>query len=144
MFGFSIYARLIVVAILALGLSMTHWKAYTNGKAAIQAAWDADKAQAVIKAREKEQVLQSNADKIREEKNREIRQLNDRVAVLTDSLRKRPERPKVSETSGAGPRACTGAELYREDGEFLIRLAREADEIRLAYRQCLDQYQSLQ
>jgi len=91
--------------------------------------------------------LQETADKLRKEKDVEIKNLNARATALTNSLRDRQERPAdgsaLSSSSGAGSRGCTGKELYREDGEFLVRLAREADELRSALKQCYRQYEAV-
>jgi len=46
-------------------------------------------------------------------------------------------------SSGTRPTSCSGKELYREDGEFLVRVAREADELRSALKQCYTQYEAL-
>ena len=121
------------------------------GQAKVQQAWDkeraaqeAEYAAAQTAAREKEQALQANADQLRQEKDREIRNLNARATALANSLRNRPERPTqtsaVSNPSGVGQSACTARELYREDSEVVVGIAREADEIRIALKQCYAQY----
>jgi hypothetical protein len=96
----------------------------------------------VEEARAKEQELQGIANKLREEKNREAK----KVAALNDdllnSLRDRKSR-SMPDDPEAGQSGCTGKELYREDSEFLVRLAREADEMRIALKQCYSQYDSL-
>jgi hypothetical protein len=86
------------------------------------------------------------ADRLRQEKDREIRDVTARNTALANSLRDRQTRPaqtsSVSSTASVGSSACTGKELYREDGEFLVRLAREADELRVALKQCYAQYEA--
>lgn len=146
------YSILAIILSIAISGGFGYYKGHASGKKEVKQEWDAEKAttailhaQEVQKAREKETALQANADQLRRDKDNEIRSLNDRVAALNDSLRKRPNRPGgMSQTSGAGQGGCTGKELYRDDGEFLIRIARQADEVRLAYLQCFNQYQSLQ
>jgi hypothetical protein len=105
-------------------------------------------AEAQRQAREKEQALQQGADNLRMEKEREIKNINARATALANSLRERPDRPTtesgaVPSASGAGQSGCTGKELYREDGEFLVRIAREADELRASVKQCIKQYEAL-
>lgn len=127
------------------------------GMAKVQQQWDKERAaqeaayaQAQSEARAKEQELQANADSIRQEKDREIRNLNARATALTNSLRDRSERP-TTETSAlpssteTRPIAtgCTGKELYRPDGEFLAREAARADELRILLKQCREQYETL-
>ncbi len=127
------------------------------GQAKVQQAWDKERAeqeaayaQAQAAAREKEQRLQTSADRIRQEKDREIRNLNARATALSNSMRERPSRPTaeasaVSGTAEVGPTTagCTGKELYRPDGEFLAREATRADEARVLLKQCREQYESV-
>lgn len=123
------------------------------GKAKIQQAWDREKAEQLAdfarrqqEARDKEIALQNKADQIRKEKDREVRDLHARNTALSNIVRDREARPAAGgmpENPGAGSSSCTGKELYREDGEFLVGFARDADEIRLALKQCYKQYNSL-
>ena len=125
------------------------------GQAKVQQAWDKERAaqeaayaQAQAAAREKEQALQAGADSLRKEKDREIRDLNARAVALSNSLRDRPSRPTtesspVPGTASTGPSGCTPKQLYREDSEVVVGLAREADEIRAALKQCYAQYETL-
>lgn len=125
-----------------------------SGRAEVQQAWDKEKAEQYAayakgqeEARKKEQELQANADKLRREKDAEIRNINARATALANSLQQRQTRPAVADslpsTTSVGQSACTGKQLYREDGEFLVRIAREADELRVALQQCYKQYESV-
>jgi hypothetical protein len=144
---------LILGGILAIGLAAGggYYKGNSAGKSEVQQAWDKEKAEQYAayakgqeEARQREQELQANADKLRKEKDAEIRNINARATALANSLRDRQTRPTesstVPSTTGLRPTACTGKELYREDGEFLVRVAREADELRAALDQCYKQY----
>jgi hypothetical protein len=125
--------------------------------AKVQQQWDNEKAvqyeayaQAQEAARVKEQNLQAQADRLREEKDNEIRNLNARATALSNSLRDRPSRATtvastVSSSTGLSCPAltCTGAELSREDGEFLAGEAARADEARTLLKQCYDQYNAV-
>lgn len=115
-----------------------------HGEQVVQAAWDTEKAAIVTAQRNKEAELQASMDKLRTEKNRETAKLARAVAALTDSLRDRPERPSVpaSANAGDGASGCTGAELYRQDSQFLVNEATRADQIRLALKSCQDAYQA--
>jgi hypothetical protein len=46
-------------------------------------------------------------------------------------------------TAGTGKSGCTARELYREDSEVVVRIAREADELRVALKQCYSQYEKV-
>lgn len=130
-----------------------HWQGDTAGQAKVQAKWDQERAKLaeeyaanVTAMREKEQAMQGNADKLRQEKDREIREINAKSIALANSLRDRPTRTEssgVPQTPGAGQSGCSGKDLYKQDGEFLIGIAREADELRIALKQCYAQYDSL-
>jgi hypothetical protein len=129
-----------------------HWQGDEAGQAKVQAQWDKEKAKLaeeyaanVALMREKEQVMQGNADKLREDKNRELREANARNTALLNSLQHRPNRTEssgVSTTASNGKDGCTGKELYREDGAVLIGIAREADELRISLKQCYAQYET--
>jgi hypothetical protein len=142
----------VIAVVLAFGVG--YWKGDEAGQATVQQQWDKEKADAyakyaeeVEKAREKEQNWQRAADNIRQEKDREIKNLNARATALSNSLRERQTRPAegsaVSSVASVGQSGCTGKNLFREDGEFLVRIAREADELRAALKQCYTQYEAV-
>jgi hypothetical protein len=126
------------------------------GKAEVQQQWDNERAAQQAQfakdqeaAREKEQLMQAQADRLRQEKDREIKNLNARAIALTSSLQQRADRATtISEgtanpsTGQGGPR-CTGAELSRQDAEFLAGEAARADSLRLALQQCQTQYDAV-
>ena len=146
---------LILGVVLAVGVAGAGglYQGHKLGKAEVQQAWDKEKAEQLAEyakaqdeARAKEQALQANADKLRKEKDAEIRNINARATALSNSLQQRQTRSEagsLSSSSGARPTSCSGKELYREDGEFLVRIAREADELRSALKQCYAQYEAL-
>lgn len=144
---------LILAGIVAVGIvgGMSYYEGYESGQKAVQQAWDKERAEvaaahakALGEAIERQQMLQMGADKLREEKNRETRDLLARNTALANSLRDRQARPTqtsaVPSASGVRPSGCTGKDLYREDGEFLVGFSREADELRSALKQCYAQY----
>jgi hypothetical protein len=144
----------IIGVVFAVGVAGGLYKGHRLGKAEVQQQWDKEKAEqyaayakAQEEARKKEQELQASADQLRREKDEEIRDIATKSAALASKLRDRKERPtqtgSVSSTASVGSSGCSGKELYREDGEFLIRIAREADELRTALKQCYTQYETL-
>lgn len=98
--------------------------------------------EAADKAREREQELQAAADKERTKASVQINRLSaERDAALAE-LRKRPKRPAaaanpavVPSPAGPGPEAqhCTGAELYRDDAAFLVRLSADYKQLGIEY-----------
>lgn len=143
-----------VLAIAAAGGS-GYYKGDNDGQLKVQTQWDAERikqqeqhAKALIEAAEKQQGLQAGADMLRQEKDREYKKVADTNRILFNSLRERASRPTtdsgtVSDTSGARPSGCTPRELYREDSEVVVELARQADEIRIALKQCYAQYETM-
>lgn len=145
-----ISASLIAIIVAAAG---GYFQGSEHGQAKIQALWDKEKAAQYAEyakgqeaARAKEQELQANADRLRQEKDREIRDLNARATALTNSLQQRPSSTQASSlsgSSGAGQSGCTPRQLYRESAEDFVKVAIEADSLRLALKQCYAQYDSL-
>ena len=147
---------LILAFVLAVGTAAGggYYQGNEAGKAKVQQQWDKEKAEQYAayakgqeEARKREQEMQEAADKLRKEKDRETRELAARNTALVNSLRDRQARPTetnpVSSAASARPSNCTGKELYREDGEFLVRIAAEADELRVALKQCYKQYEAI-
>jgi len=137
-------------------LAATAFYAYSkgrqDGKTLVQARWDAERlavtaaqAEEAMKARQKEQALQTLLAQQRKEHQNEVRRLVRDHAALADSLRQRADRPAEGAAGvpqGASAKVepatgCTGSQLYRQDGEFLAREAARADQLRLALRACL-------
>jgi len=144
---------LILAFVLAVGAAAGggYYKGNSAGKSEVQQQWDKEKAEQYAayakgqeEARQREQALQANADKLRREKDAETRNINARATALTNSLRDRQTRPTetntVSSTASTRPAGCSGKELYREDGAFLVGLAAEADGLKAALDQCYRQY----
>jgi len=131
-----------------------HWQGDSAGQAKVQQKWDHEKAKQMAEyakaqeeARQRERDMQADADKLRQEKDRDIKNLNARAIALSNSLQHRADRPTegsgVSTTTSSGQASCTGKELFRTDAEFLARIGREADELRLALKQCYAQYEAV-
>ena len=97
------------------------------------------KAQQVIETQAKERQYQQKADEIEKAKNAQIRDINSKLADAISELRKRPGRPENSSAGQGG----TGATLYAQDAEFLIREAARADQIRTGLDACYKQYDSI-
>jgi hypothetical protein len=148
---------LILGAVLAIGAAAVggYYTGRDSGMAEVQQAWDKEKtaqyaqyAKAMEESVEIQQQLQMGADKLRQEKDREIRDIAARNTALANSLRDRQSRPAadpsaVSSATGVRQGACTARDLYREDSEVVVRIAREADELLVALKQCYAQYDAV-
>jgi hypothetical protein len=126
MFGVNIYA---IIAVVAVALFCG---GFING-----CSYQQSKAEKTI--RNKEHQYQADADKIRKEKDVQIKAINSELVDAVSELRKRTSRS--SETTDR--KSCNGTSLYAEDAEFLIREASRADEIRVSLESCYKQYESI-
>ena len=92
-------------------------------------------------ARQREQDLQAQADKDRHESQTRINRLRAERDAALAKLRDRPQRPAsangivLPSPAGSGPKAqhCTGADLYRDDAEFLVGVAADFKELAVKY-----------
>lgn len=151
------YTALAIIIAAGVAGAYGYMRGEESGRLQVQSKWDAERAELEAIhardqqiAREREKLMQQTADRLRQEKDRETRDLNSRVTALTNSLRDRPSRPTnpvsaVPSTTSAGCPApvCTGAGLSKEDGEFLAREAARGAEAVALLKQCQAQYQSL-
>jgi hypothetical protein len=126
MFGLNTYA---VYAIAAIVLFCSGFVSGCQHQQALQ--------EKVI--REKEHQYQADADKIRKDKDEQIKAINSQLVDAISELRKRPSRAEQAANGQSG----TGATLSAEDAEFLIREASRADQIRVGLEACYKQYDSI-
>lgn len=97
------------------------------------------KADQIAQVQKIEREQQAATDQIRKQKDAQIEAINNQLANAISELRKRPSRP--TETN---PRSCgTGATLYADDAEFLVREAARADKIRTGLEACYKQYDAI-
>ena len=142
--------RVFAAIFLALTLTATHWRAYTRGEKTVQAEWDTAKLQqtsaqlvAEQAARTKEQDLQTTTDQLRKTQNAKIIQLGIDLDAARAAVRLLHSTPRPADyaapAAGTGA-ACGAASLFTEDADFLIGVAGEADQLRIAYQRCATQY----
>ena len=141
--------------VLAIGAAAGggYYKGNSAGRTAVEQAWDKEKAEQFAayakgqeEARLREQEMQSAADKLRREKDAQIRDINARATALANSLRDRPERPSKDGPMSGTTRSCagaSGAELARRDGEFLAGYSADAARLQAALDQCVKQYNAI-
>ena len=141
--------------VLAIGAAAGggYYKGNTAGKAEVQAEWAKEKAEQYAEyakgqeaARAREQEMQAAADKLRREKDAQIKEINARATALTNSLRDRQERPAKDGSMSGTARSCSGAsgaELAKGDGEFLAGYSADAARLQAALDQCVKQYNAV-
>jgi hypothetical protein len=89
--------------------------------------------------RDKEHQYQSDADKIRTDKDAQIKAINTQLVDAVSQLRSRSSNATKTVTG----QDCNGATLSAPDAEFLIREAARADEIRIGLQTCYKQYDAI-
>jgi hypothetical protein len=127
MFGINLYAIFAIVAVILFG------GGFING-----CSYQQSKAEKTV--RDKEHQYQSDADRIRIDKDAQIKVINNQLVNAISQLRSRPSNP----TKTTDGKDCNGATLSAPDAEFLVREAARADEIRVGLEACYKQYESLQ
>ena len=126
MFGVNIYA---IIAVVAVALFCG---GFVNG-----CSYQQSKAEKTI--RDKEHQYQTDAEKIRTDKDAQIKVINTQLVDAISGLRSRSS----SATKTINGQDCNGQALSAPDAEFLIREAARADEIRVALGACYEQYESI-
>lgn len=151
--GVLVWAAVTVLACAAVGV-WSYRTGHASGAAGVTAEWMAERAEtaratsrALERRLEVEAALRAQIDRTRQEKDREIRRLVADHRRIVDGLRERPERTggaDVPDPAAAGPAAawCTGAQLYRPDGEFLVGEAARAAELQAELRDCRARYEA--
>lgn len=147
----------IAAAVLALVVSLVLWLVYQHGmdagRAEVKAEWQAEqieqarmRADAAMKARWREQDLQSTIDQLRGDHHETVKRITlERDAVVRE-LRRRAERPAnyvppAATAAGAeSAPSCSGDQLWRNDAEFLAGLAAAADTVRASLTECRAAY----
>lgn len=134
-----------------------YFRGVKDGTARTTLQWEVKVAQQYAQAAAREATvraentqLQTYVQTLTEAEAREATRVDRLTRGVLDGLQSRSARPPAAgadsgRRSGTGdaPRFSTGAELYREDSEFLIREAARADQIRAALRTCTAQYDAV-
>lgn len=139
-----------LVTLLAAGVWKIHHTGVVSGRAEVQAQWDfaklaqaeADKI-AEADTRQRERALQDDADNLRKAKDEQIKKISGQLKLALAAVRVQHATPRppdyIPAPAGAGA-ACSGASLFTQDAEFLVRESSRADELRVAYLHCEAQY----
>ena len=112
------------------------WFIYGAGQDDIRADMAETVQKAVKKARADEQKKQEKINATIQKQYDEQAAINDRLNDDLNRLRKRPDRRHVPDNTDATCQGATGAELSRQDSNFLTREAARADRLRTALKTC--------
>jgi hypothetical protein len=113
-----------------------------HGSKVTAATYKAQIAEANVKALEERTLLQEITNELVKKYWTDIDAVNDKLADALVRLYDREAR--LSEASRTKCKGSTGAELSREDAEFLTREAARGDEYAIALQACYDYADSLQ
>lgn len=117
-------------------------KAVEAAKSVLMAEYNKKLLKATEQTLEIQTKLQEDADKMKEQKDAQIEDVNRKLANTLSELRKRPSRPAKPQNTSIRS-SCTGRELYREDGEFLTREAARANRVLAERDYYYNQYESV-
>jgi hypothetical protein len=133
---------ILATAVAVAGVFVLRWHngAIDDAVTAVRAEYTTKALEAANKAAETSRTLQAEADKTQGEKDAQIKIQSARIAALSASLRNRAERPSGNANNPAVAASCTGAGLYRPDGEFLTWYASEAARIGADLAECQARY----
>lgn len=136
------YFRIAAALIVALALSAGAWKAYSMGKASVQAEWDADVAQRTAQALEAEKAARARESELQTKVGRVDRAYQEQkratahvAAAAADGLRNleailaAPNSPASTATASSGNHGTGGVEreLLGSCAASLVGLGKEAD-----------------
>lgn len=138
------------IAALLAGLYFVHWslekRAVAAGKAEVVAEYQKQVATAQAAVKEATDTLAANKVAADKDKADELKKADDKYAALVKSNSVRRTRAQAGQ---AGPGAvapvgssCTGAQLYRDDADFLAGFAQQAESVRIERDYYYGQYES--
>ena len=103
--------------------------AIIKAKAEVELTYQKSVTAAVEKAVATERILKEQSFKTIEKKDEQLKTIQSRLSNTLSELqyRKKRESSTTNSSTPSNTSACTGAELYREDAEFLAREAARAE-----------------
>ena len=130
-----------LLAGLLIGWAVNGWRLNAN-IASLKAAHAQEVARYYQEARKAEKSLIEAVDGLRRTKDAEIKVISNKLQSALGELRQRQDRPSSADTA-RDCKGTTGAELSRQDAEFLTREAARADQLRSALELCYRQYDAV-
>ena len=141
--------KLIALLLVIIGLFV--WHKYEVNKAVVKTVqeqtliYEKRVSDLTIKSLRVESELKDQISMITGDKNAQIKDIDRKYRIAIDSLRQRQERSTSSNSTtnssnAESTKGTTGAGLYREDAEFLIRFSRDTQELKEQLKACYAQY----
>lgn len=138
----SIWARLFIVLAIIGAIKWGHYVIDAGGYDRCTAENATNVVDAVKEAREKDKKKQEIADAATKKQIEEERRINRKLLTAYNKLRDRADRAAGRAQPKPSCKGATGADLSRQDGEFLIGEAARADTIRAGLEACYE-YESI-
>jgi hypothetical protein len=135
------YGGLVVLGCL-IGWTINGWRLNAD-IASLRASYAEEVGRVLVEARNREKSLLEASERAKRSRDEQIRTITKRLNTAIDELQQRPPRSASNPTDTASCSGATGAELSREDAEFLSREAARADTVVEQLNYCIAQYQSI-
>jgi hypothetical protein len=135
------YGGLVVLGCL-IGWTINGWRLNAD-IASLKASYAEEVGRVYQEARNREKSLLEASERAKRSRDEQIRTITKRLNTAIDELQQRPPRSASNPTDTTSCSGATGAELSREDAEFLSREAARADTVVEQLNYCIAQYQSI-
>ena len=135
------YGALVVIGCL-IGWTINGWRLNAS-IASLRASYAEESTRVLVEVRNREKSLIEASERTRKDRDAKVKNLNGRLNAALSELQQRPSRSVNSPTDTASCSGATGANLSKEDAEFLVRESTRADTVVEQLNYCIAQYQSL-
>ena len=135
------YGALVVIGCL-IGWTTNGWRLNAS-IASLRASYAEESTRVLVEVRNREKSLIEASERTRKDRDAKVKNLNGRLNAALSELQQRPSRSVNSPTDTASCSGATGANLSKEDAEFLVRESTRADTVVEHLNYCIAQYQSL-
>lgn len=129
----TLQTKLIAIGLAIAALGSFHYVsknlAVSKAKAELTAKYEAELTKQKLIASQASLALKDQSEAEIRKRDEEINSILAERDALAKRLRNRASRPQVTPKTSETPAPCTGAQLFREDGEFLVGEAARADKI---------------
>lgn len=137
------WIKMVLVGILLGALVSYHFVTLSNTRKEYEQRIELVSKDLENKVKEKEGELLLDAQQREKEKDEKITRLNNYANSLLARVQQRPSRTEEPNNNSTVESSCTGRELYKEDGEFLVREAARAERILEERNYYYEQYEQV-
>lgn len=125
-----------------IGWSINGWR-LNAFIASLKASHAEEVGRVLAEARDRDRRLVEASERLRKDRDAKVKDLNSRLKSVNAELQHRKERDSSKSTDTTACSGATGAELSKQDAEFLAREATRADEVVVQLNYCITQYNKL-